>query len=65
MNHTKAELLNIANKGLWLEKEMRDIYTSYKGMLEDKELANAMQEIESDEIRHINMISRVVSILQK
>ncbi len=65
MSHTKEELLNIAKKGLWLEEEMRDIYASYKGMIDDERLANTMQEIEADEMRHINMINRVISILQK
>ena len=65
MSHTKEELLKIAEKGRWLEEQMREIYASYKGLLEDQNLTKAMEEIEADEARHINMIERVVSILQK
>ena len=46
-----------------MEKEMKDSYANYENLLTDQGLLKILKEIEADEVRHINMAQRVLSIL--
>ena len=63
--NSKTELVDACKRILWLEQEMRNSYASYRGLLKDEALLLAIKQIEDDEIRHINMSERILSILQK
>ena len=62
---SKEELIESFKRILWLEKQMKDNYSSYEGIVEDEVILNILNEIETDEARHINMAERILSILQK
>ena len=64
MNY-KEELLAAGKRILYMEKQMRDDYAMYIGYLSDQDILDSIKEIEADEIRHINMAERILSILQK
>tara|TARA_Y100000031_G_C7992622_1_gene279902 strand:- start:144 stop:341 length:198 start_codon:yes stop_codon:yes gene_type:complete len=61
--NTKQELTKMCERILWLEKEMKDSYANYENLLTDQGLLKILKEIEADEVRHINMAQRVLSIL--
>jgi len=62
---TKKELIDMCGRILWIEKQMKESYSIYSSMLKDDEMVSALKEIESDEVRHINMAERILSILSK
>ena len=63
--NSREELIETYERILRLEKDMRDGYLNYITHLSDKELLKKINEIKDDEIRHINMAERIISILRK
>ena len=63
--NSKIELIEACKRILWLEKEMRDSYAFYKNILSDESMKSAIKEIENDEIRHMNLSEKILTILQK
>ena len=63
--NTKNELIDAVKRIEWLERQMRDSYAAYKGLVQDEALLRELKAIEADEIRHMNMSERILSILQK
>lgn len=63
--NSKEKLLENFKRILWLENQMKEAYSYYGSCLDDKGLLRSIKEIEDDEIRHINMAERIVSILQR
>ena len=62
---SKEELIESFKRILWLEKQMKENYSFYESVVEDEVLLNIMNEIETDEARHINMAERILSILKR
>ena len=60
---SKQELIEAFQRVLWAEKQMRSSYAAY-GTLADEKIRKILKEIESDEVRHANMASQVISILK-
>ncbi len=61
--NSKEELLTAAQRILYAEKQMRDDYARYISYLTDEDILNSIKKIEADEIRHINMAERILTIL--
>lgn len=59
----KEELIEACKRILWLEKEMKQNYSTYSNYLSDEDLLRTIKEIENDEVRHINMAQGILSIL--
>ena len=62
---TRQDLIDRCNRMLWLDREMQRTYMGLAGLLSDKELLNAIKEMQADEARHVNMEERILSILSK
>lgn len=63
--NTRKEALELFERMLWIEKEMKDSYSTYKNIVSDQVLRNTMGNIENDESRHINMVENLIAILRK
>ena len=62
---SRVELIESFKRIAWLERKMKDDYATYRDLISDEEVLGALCEIENDEIRHINMATRILSILEK
>ena len=62
---SREELIESFKRILWLEKQMKENYSFYESVVQDEVLLNVINEIETDEARHINMAERILTILQK
>ena len=63
--NSKEGLLKAGKRILYAEKQMRDDYARYISYLTDEGILSSIKAIEADEIRHINMAERIITILQK
>jgi VIT1/CCC1 family predicted Fe2+/Mn2+ transporter len=63
--NSREQLLDSFKRIAWLERKMRDDYAAYRALIAGEEINEALGEIENDEIRHMNMAQRVLSILEK
>ncbi|UCG34909.1 MAG: hypothetical protein JSW17_05305 [Candidatus Omnitrophota bacterium] len=63
--NSREELIESFKRILWLEKEMKDNYSSYRNAMQDEILLSVISEIEADEARHINMAEGILSILKR
>ena len=60
---TKDELFEIFDKIRWYELEMRDLYFSYKNMMQDENVLEVISQIEKDEVRHANLVENLMSVV--
>ena len=63
--NSKKGLIDACKRVLWVEKEMRDAYSIYRGMLSDPSLKAAVSGMEQDESRHVNLAEKIIAILQE
>ena len=63
--NSKSEFIEACTRIQWLEREMRDSYAAYKNLVSDPALLNTLAEIEKDEIRHMNMSEKILTLLQQ
>lgn len=62
---SRAELLDIAKRMLWLDKEMEKNYAQYSDYLSDTGILKIIRRIHDDEVRHVNIGEKIVSILSR
>ena len=60
---SKGKLIESFRRILWLEEQMKKDYAYYKQSLSDDKILDTLSHIEADEIRHINMAKRIMTIL--
>ena len=58
---SKKELIPTFERIHWAENEMRTVYASFNA-LADETFREALNEIEADEFRHLNMVEGFISI---
>lgn len=61
---SKRDYIDLFQRILWAEKEMRSSYAGYTD-LGDEKMKKAIEAIEADEVRHANMVEQMISILKK
>ena len=61
---SKKELIPTFERIHWAENEMRTVYASFNALADEK-LREILKEIEADEIRHLNMVEGILSILKR
>jgi hypothetical protein len=62
---TRVELIETFKRIAWLEERMKTDYASYRDSVSDEEMLKILSTIEDDEIRHMNMAQRTLTILEK